>query len=286
MNTIDIRKTGITELETDAIVNAANEFLQAGGGVCGAIFREAGFKELTKACDSIGRCDTGSAVITPGFNLKAKYIIHAVGPRWVDGRHHEAKLLFGAYYRSLELAVKNGCRSIAFPLISSGIFGYPVSLAWDQALEASKTFLDRHPKNGPDIVFAVIDDEVFEIGRKKLKARDFSEYRVAGKKDWGIAEMPAKRANFVLERTFTEEEMSSLRRGHIPEAMEDKWFYYMEGDTLSIHRSWSGFCIYRVEFRDDGRHVVTANQDPEQYTGDLEDSIETLDRLLEAWSKR
>ena len=87
MRTIAIRKTGITALDTDAIVNAANEGLWAGGGVCGAIFKAAGYDRLQAACNQIGHCDTGSAVLTPGFDLKAKYIIHAVGPRWTDGKH-------------------------------------------------------------------------------------------------------------------------------------------------------------------------------------------------------
>ena len=93
MNSIEIKKISITKLDTDAIVNAANEGLLEGGGVCGAIFLEAGSVELTKACNSIGGCKTGNAVITPGFNLTAKYVIHAVGPRWFDGKHNEPKLL-------------------------------------------------------------------------------------------------------------------------------------------------------------------------------------------------
>ncbi|MBR4392407.1 MAG: macro domain-containing protein, partial [Oscillospiraceae bacterium] len=124
MRTIEIRKVSITFLDTDAIVNAANEGLFAGGGVCGAIFKAAGYEQLQKACDRIGHCDTGSAVITPGYNLKSKFIIHAVGPRWKDGRHKEPEQLYGAYYQSLELAAANHCGSIGFPLISAGIFSY------------------------------------------------------------------------------------------------------------------------------------------------------------------
>jgi len=169
MGTIEIRKTGITGLDTDAIVNAANEGLQAGGGVCGAIFRAAGYNRLQAACDEIGRCDTGSAVITPGFDLKAKYIIHAVGPVWRGGRHSEPELLYGAYSKSLELAAENGCRSIGFPLISAGIFGYPVEDAWQVALSACKDFVDRNPEMEMNIVFAVIDDKILAIGQENLK---------------------------------------------------------------------------------------------------------------------
>ena len=167
MGTITIRKIGITDLDTDAIVNAANEGLWAGGGVCGAIFRAAGHVKLEAACDAIGHCDTGSAVITPGFDLKAKYIIHAVGPVWRGGDRGEQELLYGAYRRSLELAAENGCKSVGFPLISSGIFGYPVKQAWDTALRACGDFL----KSGNDIniVFAVLSDSVLETGEQVLK---------------------------------------------------------------------------------------------------------------------
>ncbi len=166
MGSIEIRKIGITDLDTDAIVNAANEDLWAGSGVCGAIFRAAGHAQLQDACDKIGHCDAGSAVITPGFQLKAKYIIHAVGPRWAGGRYNEPKLLYGAYRRSLELAVQNNCRSIGFPLISAGIFGYPVDQAWRKALQTCNDFLEKG--NQIDIVFAVLDDSILEVGRKTL----------------------------------------------------------------------------------------------------------------------
>ena len=166
---MEIQKIGITSVQADAIVNAANEGLQAGGGVCGVIFREAGHAKLQEACDKIGHCDTGSAVITPGFDLKAKYIIHAVGPRWQGGGNGEPEQLFGAYYRSLELAAESGCASIAFPLISSGIFGYPKDLAWKEALSACKSFLDRHPDKPLRIVFAVLDDEILQLGQEQLR---------------------------------------------------------------------------------------------------------------------
>lgn len=168
MSTIEIRKIGITELETDAIVNAANNGLRAGGGVCGAIFRAAGHAELQKACDAIGHCDTGSAVITPGFRLKARYVIHAVGPVWMGGKYNEGKYLYDAYYSSLKLAMENNCHSIGFPLISSGIFGYPIPQAWEQALSACDDFLKEHDAYQLDIVFAVLDDGIKKIGDEIL----------------------------------------------------------------------------------------------------------------------
>ena len=151
MSKIEILKTGITSLETDALVNAANEGLWEGGGVCGIIFKAAGSSELTAACSKLGRCETGSAVITPGFQLKSKYIIHAVGPRWQDGKHNEPKLLYSAYKQSLILAKENGCKSIGFPLISAGIFGYPVDKAWRKALQACLDFQKDNPDTELDI---------------------------------------------------------------------------------------------------------------------------------------
>lgn len=177
MRTISIRKGDLTKFDTDAIVNAANEGLWAGGGVCGAIFRAAGMQELQEACDRIGHCDTGSAVITPGFRLKAKYVIHAVGPVWSGGRFGEADKLRGAYRSSLERAKENGCASIGFPLISAGIFGYPADLAWKEAVCACRDFLEQNPETDIDIVFAVLDDRMLAIGREALQqyAADFSD---------------------------------------------------------------------------------------------------------------
>lgn len=122
---IEVRKIGITELDVDVIVNVANHRLLECGGVCGAIFREAGSIELAEACSEIGGCEIGGAVITPGFNLSAKYIIHAVGPIWKGGDRGEPELLYSAYNQSLILAKENDCHSIAFPVISLGIYGYP-----------------------------------------------------------------------------------------------------------------------------------------------------------------
>ena len=166
--TITIINAGITQLDTDAVVNAANKGLYAGGGVCGAIFRDAGHNELEAACRVIGHCDTGSAVITPGFRLKAKYIIHAVGPIWYGGMHDEEQLLYSAYQRSLDLALQNQCHSIGFPLISAGIYGCPKDIAWKNALHACNDFLSEHPDYDMQIVFAVPDPAVRRMGEEQL----------------------------------------------------------------------------------------------------------------------
>ena len=183
-STIEIRKISITELDTDAIVNAANEALAAGGGVCGAIFAAAGYKELQAACNVFAHCDEGDAVITPGFKLNAKYVIHAVGPRWMGGRRGEAGRLASAYKKALELAVVNNCHSIGFPLISAGIFGYPVSDAWYVALHACGEFLDAHPDYSMEIVFAVLDDDIMAIGKKELINSKVAVNKNAEKSDW------------------------------------------------------------------------------------------------------
>lgn len=169
MNSIKIQKIGITDLDTDVIVNAANEGLWAGGGVCGAVFRAAGHDRLQAACDAIGHCDTGSAVITPGFDLTAKYIIHAVGPVWSGGDNKEPQLLYGTYRRSLELAVENGCHSIGFPLISAGIFGYPKDKAWRKAIQACNDFFKKNPDADLQVVFAVLDDGILALGQQTLE---------------------------------------------------------------------------------------------------------------------
>ena len=286
MSTIEIRKISITDLETDAIVNAANDGLLAGGGVCGAIFKAAGYEQLQQACSKIGRCSVGSAVITPGFDLKAKYIIHAVGPRWIDGSRKEPQQLYGAYRKSLELAVKNGCGSIGFPLISSGAFGYPVEGAWNKAFEACGDFLDKNKDLSLDIVFAALNDDIIDAGQKALRGSGAFKYKVADRNDWKNEEMPARHDTFIFKRPFTARQMASLRRGNIPKEMEDKWFWFMEGDTLYAHRSWTGTCIYRIDFKPDNNHIITVNRDPEQYkcTSIAEDA-EQLNGLLNRWTQ-
>jgi O-acetyl-ADP-ribose deacetylase (regulator of RNase III) len=140
-------------MNTDAIVNAANSNLQQGGGVCGAIFQAAGEKQLQKECDAIGTCAVGHAVITKGYRLPARYIIHAVGPIWKGGEQGEAELLARAYRKSLELAQEYHLESISFPLISSGIYGYPTQEALQIAISVVSEFLMEYEMEVYLIVF-------------------------------------------------------------------------------------------------------------------------------------
>jgi O-acetyl-ADP-ribose deacetylase (regulator of RNase III) len=126
-------RADITTLAVDAIVNAANRALAPGGGVCGAIFAAAG-PELVDACEALGGCETGDAKVTPGFRLPARWIVHTVGPVWHGGGQHEAELLASCYRRSVDVARDTGARSIAFPAISTGIFGYPSEAAAEIAV--------------------------------------------------------------------------------------------------------------------------------------------------------
>lgn len=160
-----IIRGNIVDMQTDAIVNAANAELRAGGGVCGTIYAAAGFAELQAACAVIGGCAVGGAVITPGFRLPAKYVIHAVGPMWQGGDHAEGALLAAAYRSALSLAAGHGLRSIAFPLISSGVYGYPKAQALSVAVSAIGSFLLTH---GELDVYLVIYDhgaDTFSDGR-------------------------------------------------------------------------------------------------------------------------
>ena len=141
---IELQQGDITKLAVDAIVNAANSRLGGGGGVDGAIHRAAGAEQLQAACRQLGGCETGDAKITPGFNLPAKHIIHTVGPVYCDGARGEPELLASCYRRSLEAAVENGDKTVAFPAISTGVYGYPFDKATEIALKTTAAFLPQN----------------------------------------------------------------------------------------------------------------------------------------------
>lgn len=161
---LKIERNDLTKMKVDAVVNAANCGLAEGGGVCGAIFAAAGRDKLRAACNALGGCHTGSAVITPGFNLPAKYIIHTPGPIWKGGNNGEREQLYSCYQSSLALAVKKGCKSIAFPLISSGIFGYPKDKALEVAVSSIGAFLLNNEEI--DVYLTVFDSASYVLGDK------------------------------------------------------------------------------------------------------------------------
>lgn len=160
MGTIKTVKGDITTQRVDAIVNAANERLLQGGGVCGAIFAAAGARKLQKACDAIGYCATGDAVITEGFELPASYIIHTVGPVWHGGEAGEEAKLASCYTRSLEIAETKGLKTVAFPSISTGIFGYPTEKA---AKTAAKAVRDYVKDKDMEVIWVLFDEETKKV---------------------------------------------------------------------------------------------------------------------------
>jgi len=163
----EIIRNDITTMSVDAIVNAANSALQMGGGVCGAIFSAAGAKNMQAACDKIGGCGVGKAVLTDGFDLPAKFVIHTVGPIWQGGNHYEAQQLNDCYSNSLELARQNKCTSLAFPLISSGIYGYPRDQALQIAISAIGKFLLQYEMQ---VYLVVYDPKTFAQSERLFSA--------------------------------------------------------------------------------------------------------------------
>ena len=193
-----IVRQDLTKMKVDAIVNAANTALQMGGGVCGAIFKAAGAHELKAACDKIAPIQTGDAVITPGFRLPTKFVIHTAGPVYRGGKNGEEEQLRLCYLNSLKRAVENKCKSIAFPLISSGIYGYPKDEALRVATGAIQDFLREHEL---EVYLAVFDKSAFTVSEKLIG--EIASY---------IDE------HYVAEHKFTRRELLDVEREALEEA--------------------------------------------------------------------
>lgn len=213
-----IIRNDITKMHVDAIVNAANTELLMGGGVCGAIFKGAGADKLHAACHRLAPIQTGDAVITPGFNLPAKHIIHTAGPVYRDGKHGEEKLLSSCYTNSLKLAIENNCESIAFPLISSGIYGYPKA---DALRVASTGIQDFIAHNDIDVFLVVFDKEALAVSEELLGqvksfidenyVGDYDGYR--GSRQLLQIEMDAIQASYVIPNLEESSEEILMYRG-------------------------------------------------------------------------
>jgi O-acetyl-ADP-ribose deacetylase (regulator of RNase III) len=160
------RLVDITTLDVDAIVNAANDRLAPGGGVCGAIHRAAG-PRLAAACEQLGGCPTGEARITPGFRLKARQVIHAVGPVWRGGERGERELLASAYRAALRVADEHGVSTIAFPAISTGIYGFPLRKATEIAVRTVRETLARG-SSVDEVIFACFGEETLAVYEEVL----------------------------------------------------------------------------------------------------------------------
>ena len=195
---LTIVRQDLAKMKVDAIVNAANTALQMGGGVCGAIFKAAGAHELKAACDKIAPIQTGDAVITPGFRLPTKFVIHTAGPVYRGGKNGEEEQLRLCYLNSLKRAVENKCKSIAFPLISSGIYGYPKDEALRVATGAIQDFLREHEL---EVYLAVFDKSAFTVSEKLIG--EIASY---------IDE------HYVAEHKFTRRELLDVEREALEEA--------------------------------------------------------------------
>jgi O-acetyl-ADP-ribose deacetylase (regulator of RNase III) len=289
---LELVEGDLTQQDTDAIVNAANASLLGGGGVDGAI-HHAGGPAIVEACRRIRAerypdgLPTGHAVATTGGDLRARWVIHTVGPIYETSPDPAAELA-SCYAASLAVADEIGARSVAFPAISTGVFGYPMYEGARVALRAVRSARTRVER----VRFVLFGDEahrVFVEARSVLEREEAPTRFVqqpATRDSWKIHPMPEARAPLSYRRRFDAREHARLALGLLPRQMEDKWFIYLEQDWLYFHRSWTGFCTYAVRLgaMSEGSRVVEAwvTRDPAQYrTADDRRDTEILGYLVE-----
>jgi len=240
-----IERNDITLMEVDVIVNAANIYLKAGGGVCGAIFNAAGKEKLQKECEKLGNCDTGSAVITKGYNLKAKHIIHAVGPVWEGGKSKEDEFLSNAYLNSLKLAKEYNCESIAFPLISTGVYNFPKERAFSIAKEVITGFLND---NEMTVYLVIYDNLSLKVSKSLLG--DIKEY---------------------IDDNYVDEHHLSRESMRMPYPSSANMFE--ESSDLEIIENQSQFLDYSAE-------SIAETPKPKKHKKSLEDVVGRLDETF------
>ncbi|MDR0354122.1 MAG: macro domain-containing protein [Deltaproteobacteria bacterium] len=260
----------IVSMKVDAIVNAANHQLAMGGGVCGAIFRAAGALELQRECRQIGGCGTGEAVMTGGYNLPAKKILHTVGPVWQGGQNNEAELLAGCYASCLALAAENSLNSVVFPLISAGVFGYPKAQAALVAVKAIGDFLATGPEMEVFLDIFTGQDEMIEpelarlfpkssqeasrqIEAQKLEAQkleaDEEKNREAVSPTLYSAELPEILARLMRERNLSSEVLakkSNLTLARLSSLLNGADYF----DRLSLLALCAGLSLTEAEARE------------------------------------
>ena len=272
---IEILLGDITKISSDIIVNAANKYLRKGGGVCGAIHRVAG-PDLERSCTDLGGCETGSAKLTPAFNLPALFVAHAVGPMWNQGESKEEDLLFSCYTTCMDLAIQQNARSISFPAISTGIYNFPLAIATSIALDAVQIFAEH------DIVvrFICFDQGSYDLYHEEYNQRTPKTSQFANASSWNTQPLSEQNSTFESNISYTTEQMKHLRKGLIPEQMEDKWFFYWSHNRLYAHRSWTGYCIFVAHFQPQSNgsvlNKIQVCRDENQYTGSNDKSDQRL----------
>ncbi len=254
--------------------------------MCGAIHGAAG-PELAAVSATLGGCPTGSAKVTPAFDLPARWVAHAVGPIWEDGQSNEPELLAACYAECLRLAQEYGARSISFPAISTGIYGFPLEQATDIVFQVltSHSSLDIQVNL---LCFSPRDLEVYtERHRTAVHSTEsqgtsghYTQWMAAQSPtpsaatadSWTTLPMSSKRTEFSVNKLYSDSEMKAMYRGLIPQEMEDKWFIYWSDDTLFFHRSWSGHCIYQARFEGSMLTTIVACRDHDIFTGGEDES--------------